>query len=379
MTRKVILTLAMTFIFALMLVFMVSAETTYTHAGKTIDISATVTLNNGTVCNLFDSEGNALIWYNDASGVLQSIRADDEKVIYNCTYKFNVGNSTVGSVTAYEVSDMWIQLDESTKIAKTSIVILNLMDDDVLVNEASNSSYLSNPVNCLKTIQWANKVLEYAYLRLDTVAIQQQAFCGCTELKYLNLEDLSELRQIGGSQAFSGSSLLFKGEVLDLTGTKLVAISGTGAFNGLPIVGLKLPKTVTNLGGSGSSDGWNIQGTSIVSFIYPETITYIANAQFKNCSKLETIYIHSNTTQIISNAFLSTNALAKVFFVGNLEQANALISATNATGNDKFLEVAATLISYTDYLALEDNSGKYFVYDYSYCEAYLAALAQFVS
>ena len=355
------LTLFLVMVMALVCVFAVSVFADSVHAN--VDKTQTVTLNDGTVCNLFDSEGNALIWYNDASGNLQSIRADDEKVIYKCTYKFTVGNSTVGNATAYEVSDMWIALD-SGNISKTSIVVLNLMDDDVLVN---NNINLGNPVNCVKTIQWANKVLEYAYLRLDTVAIQQQAFNGCTKLKYINLEDLTELRSTGGSQTFGGCSALFAGETVDLTGTKLTSLAGEGTFNGVPFVDIKFPDSLTNI------TSWSLQGTALVNFKFPKNVTTISGSQFNDCKSLKEIYISSTTTQISDRAFNNT-ILEKIFFVGTKDQLTALIDNTGANNNTPFFDVVgennANLISYADYLALEDKSGYYAVYDYSYCEAY---------
>ena len=363
MKKKLLLTLAIVMVVALALAITVFAEeATSVHNGK-VDLNATVTLDNGTVCNLFDAEGNALIWYNNGS-TLESIRADDPRVIYKCTYAFGVGNSTVGSVTAYEVSDMWIQLDSSTKISKGNIVVLNLMDDDVLIN---NNRDIGQPVNCLKTIAWANKVLEYAFCRLDTVAVQAQAFCGCTKLKYINLEDLTELRQIGGDQPFGQSSVLFAGETLDLTGTKLCAISGNGAFNGVPLAGLKLPNTVTTL------NDWNIQGTAITSFTFPTGVATIAGSQFNDCKSLKEIYINKTTTKISARAFNNT-ILEKVFFTGSLDELNALIANTDFTNNAPLTAVLgennANIISYKDYLALADKTGKYVVYDYSYCEAY---------
>ena len=372
MKKKLLLTLVMALVFVMALAFAISAESV--HEGK-VDLSATVTLSGSyvdadgnaiTTVNLFDKEGNALIWYKNGS-TLESIRADDERVIYKCTYAFGVGNSTVGSVTAYEVSDMWIQLDASTKIDKGNIVVLNLMDDDVLIN---NNRDIGKPVNCLKNIQWANKVLEYAYCRLDTVALQASAFNGCPKLKYVNLEDLTELRAIGGGSAFSqtaGQTVLFQGQVLDLTGTKLCSINGNGAFNNVPIVGLKLPNTVTTL------NDWNIQGTAITSIAFPTGVATIAGSQFNDCKSLTTIYINNTTTNISARAFNNT-ALEKVFFVGTLDELNALLDNTDFTNNTPLSDVVgenrANLISYEAYKALADKSGKYVVYNYNYCDAY---------
>ena len=167
MKKKILLMLVMAFVLASVMAFAVNAEESV-HNGK-VDLDATVTLDNGTVCQLFDSEGNALIWYMN-NNELHSIRADDPRVKYKATYGFNVGNSTVGTKYAYEVSDMWIALDGGN-VSKGNIVVLNLMDDDVKINEpnGTNTAYIGGPVNCVKTIQWANKIVEYAYLRLDTV------------------------------------------------------------------------------------------------------------------------------------------------------------------------------------------------------------------
>ncbi|MBO5262610.1 MAG: leucine-rich repeat protein [Clostridia bacterium] len=361
MKKKILLMLSMVAVLACVFALAVSAESV--HSGK-VDLNATVTLDDGTVCNLFDSNGNALIWFKNGSE-LQSIRADDERVRYKATYGFNVGNSTVGVVYAYEVSDMWIAL-ESGNISKGNIVVLNLMDDDVKINEGG-SSYIGGVVNCVKGIQWANKILEYAFLRLDTVAIQLQSFNGCDKLKYVNVADLTELRAIGGGNAFGGSKRLFEGQILDLTRTKLCSINGNAAFNYVPLVGIKLPSTLTTM------DPWNIQGTAVVSFAFPEGVKTITGSQFNDCKSLTTIYINNTTTKIEDRAFNNT-ALEKIFFVGSLDELNALLDNTGANNNAPFWDVVgenrANLISYADYLALEDKSGKYVVYNYSYCEAY---------
>ena len=330
-----------------------------------MNLDAKVTLDDGTECALFDSEGNALIWYKNG-GEYHSIRADDQRVRYKATYGFNVGDSTVGSVYVYEVSDMWINLDDG-KVDKGNIVVFNLMDDDVLINEASNNGYLGKPVNCVKTIQWANKILEYAYLRLDTAAIQASAFNGCPKLKYVNIEEITELRQIGGGGAFSGCTALFAGQVVDLTRTKLTNTGGSGTFNNVPFAGIKFPSSVTYLG------EWNLQGTGLTSFVLPYETMFIENHQFNNCKSLTTIYMSNVLTKIENSAFNNT-PLEKVFFIGTLEQLNTLLESTDTSGNTSFWDVVgenrANVISYADYLKLSDKSGKYVVYNYSYCEAY---------
>ena len=57
----VFLMLIMAVIFAVTLAVAVFADSV--HNENTVDYSATVTLNDGTVCPLYDSDKNALIWY----------------------------------------------------------------------------------------------------------------------------------------------------------------------------------------------------------------------------------------------------------------------------------------------------------------------------
>ena len=379
MKKKIFLTLAMALVLALIFAFSVFADETSVHNGK-VDLNAKVTLNDGTECALFDSEGNALIWYVtgekvDGKSVYASIRADDTRVRYKATYGFNVGNSTVGVVYAYEVSDMWIQLEADKKISKGNIVVLNLMDDDVLVNEpnGSNTAYVGGSVNCVKTIMWANKIIEYAYLRLDTIAIQASAFSGCPKLKYVNIAEIPELRKIGGGSEFSGCTELFKGQVLDLTRTKLYSLEGSGAFNNVPIVEIKLPHTVTSIG------SWAVQDTDISFFVVPPQVKTLNDSMFCSCENLTTIYLNNTIDKINDRAFRYGNngeviPLTKIFYAGTKDQLNAFLDKCGTGSNEAFWAVVGenreNLISYADYLALENKDGKYVVYNYSYCEAY---------
>ena len=61
-------------VIALTCLFAISVSAAGVH--DNVDKTQKVTLSDGTQVNLFDSEGNALIWYKDNSGTLQSIRAD---------------------------------------------------------------------------------------------------------------------------------------------------------------------------------------------------------------------------------------------------------------------------------------------------------------
>ena len=161
MKKRIFLMLVMAVMLVLALSVAVSADSV--HAGK-VDLNQKVTLSDGTECALFDADGDALIWYKDANGALQSIKAQDERVKYNGSYKFNVGNSTVGTVTAYEVNKIEIALESGT-LGCGNIVVFNAMDDDVLTN---TGNYKNVPVNCIRSNTFINsKNIEYAFLRLD--------------------------------------------------------------------------------------------------------------------------------------------------------------------------------------------------------------------
>ena len=362
MKKKIFLMLVMTVMLVLALTVAVSADSV--HTGK-VDLNQKVTLSDGTECALFDADGDALIWYKDANGALQSIKAQDERVLFYCTYQFGVGNSVVGSVTVYEISKIEIALESGT-LPCSSIVVFNIMDDDVLSN--AGGSRLNNPVNCIRSNTFINSTnLEYAFLRLDTGAIQASAFQGCSNLKYVNLEHLTELRQFGGGSCFNNCKSFMVGEVLDLSNTKLCAILGTGTFNNVKLKGIILPNTVTDLG------DWNLQGMSLESFVVPTGVTKISGSTFNDTKTLKTIYINNTLTSISDRAFNNTG-LEKIFYVGTLDQLNTLLAKASKTSNDPFWAVVgennANVISYADYKNLEDKSGKYVVYNYNYCEAY---------
>ena len=369
MKKKIFLFASLLVLLVCFLAISISADSV--HSGR-VDLNATVTLSDGTTLNLFDSNGNALIWYIDSNSETgySSVRADSGageegytggSVVFNQSYQFNVGNKTVGVVTAYEVNKLTITVN-GTSFDDSNIVVFNVMDDDVLTSKG-------NSFNCFRDIFNQNSNLQYAYLRLDTVALQANALTGCKNLKYINIEDITELRQLGGSQPIGGCTSLFKGEnkVLDLTRTKLTTMNGSGAFSYVPVVGIKLPKTLTELG------EWNIQGTAVSSFVFPEGVATIAGSQFNDCTQLKEIYINNTTTKIIARAFNNT-ALEKVFYVGTLEQLNALLDNTDFANNKPLTNVIgenrANLISYANYLSLEDKSGNYVVYDFNYCVAY---------
>ena len=229
MKKKLFLVAVMAFIFAVVFAFAVSADTIHTPEklakyGTTVTVRITNDDPDGTTVNLFDADGNALIWYLDSSNQLQSIRADDQRVKYK--------------VESWgEVTSVYIALDDATTIGVDKFVVLNVLDDDVLMNEGY-AGHIGTPFNYFKLVFQGCTNLEYVYLRLDTLKIQKQSFNGCTNLKFINLEDLTELTRIGDGQQFNNCYKLLSGQILDLSRlTKLTSIDNGGTFNGTYLPG----------------------------------------------------------------------------------------------------------------------------------------------
>ena len=342
-----------------MLAIAVSAESV--HNASTVNYDETVTLDDGTVCNLFDEDGNALIWFRNG-GELQSIRADDTEAGEDGNYVSYVLPSA-GYTSFFANVNIHIG---STKIEIKDIVVFNIMDDDINAYYTNKGEYHEGNEPFTALIETFNKdnknkngtmALEYAYLRLDTTSLGQKAFARCTKLKYVNLEKLTQLTNIGSvndkyngtfnyGEVFIGCTSLFEGQILDLSKTSLTRMAAGNAtggnFSSVPMIGVKLP----------------INGSNIT----------IGKATFRYCSYLKTVWMGSNIAEISREVFDGT-ALETVFFVGTETELSTVISKIATNYNQSFLDIASSknIISYNDYLELADKSGNHFVTDYTSC------------
>ncbi len=351
MKKKILLIASLTVM--LICMFTVAASAERIHNSQTVNFNETVTLRDGTVCNLFDENGNALIWFRNL-GTLQSIRADDtdssdgnwiEYILPKSNYaalaniNIHIGNSLVGT---------------------SDIVVFNIMDDDIDADMDINTDGIQPFTVFIETFNkdnkspWGTMKLEYVYLRHDTTAIGGKAFAECVYLKYVNFENLTELKTIGPIStynyggAFEGCTSLFEGQTLDLSKTQLTAFGwgnacAEGNFQGVPMSELRLPLTL-------------------------ETIK---QRDFQDCANLTTVYFGNLISTIEGNAFYGCTNLAKIYFIGTKDQYLSIQSNISETGNDSLFAVAsddANIISYSDYNSLLDKSGKYVIYDFSACE-----------
>lgn len=356
MKKKLLLALVMTFVFALALTFAVSADSI--HNENTVDYKATVTLDDGTVCNLFDSAGNALIWYisgtdDEGKNIYSPIRADDTDSSDGNYVKYYTPKNRSNAIANVNICI------GNTTVAIRNIVVFNILDDDIdtyyypkkddgtAETKAPTSSVAPFKV-FVETFNRDNKypnntmAIEYVYLRHDTTTLGAKAFAECSKLKYVNLESLTELTSIGVTNdfnygaVFDGCTSLFNGQILDLSKTKLSSFTyggqaATGNFQGVPLAGVKLPLTLTQ----------------------------ITCKDFCDCKNLKTVYIGKNTTSIDSSAFNGCTALETIYYLGTESELTA--------SNLKSIFTNATVKSYFDYQNLTDKSGLYLVYDYTSC------------
>ena len=325
MKKKLFLMVVMTFLFVLALAFAVSAEAESVHNANTVDYRATVTLNDGVVLPLYDTNHNALIWYIDG-------KDENGKTIYSSVCADDSSRVTWKAESWDEVQSWDALLEDGKTSIKSKIVVINLMDDDVVRNTGA-ANYLNKPMDNFKRLFEGMKNLEYCYLRLDTKAINTNSFSGCSKLKYINLEDLTQLKRMAQSSQFSGCTSLFDGQVLDLTRTQLYEFEGSSTFSGVPFKGVKFPETMAKVG----------SGTT-----------------FNNCTKLEFVSI-GNKARFYGTPFSGCTSLKAIYYVGTLDELTASIGSS---------VISATTKSYAEYRALPDKSGVYAVYNYSRCEAF---------
>ena len=349
MKKKILFTVTLCIMLICMLAIVVSAESV--HNANTVDYTEKVVLDDGTECNLFDSEGNALIWFMNGTE-LQSIRADDTDTADGNYVKYYSPKSRIDAIANVNICI------GNTTIAIKDIVVFNIMDDDISTyyfpkkDDGTPEAVTSGTAPFKAFIETFNRdnknpyktmALEYAYLRLDTSKIAGKAFARCTKLKYINLESMTSLTTIGPMDQFNygacflGCSSLFSGKILDLSKTSLTGLTfgGTvtaGNFQGVPLAGVKLPATLNQIGA----------------------------CEFQSCTQLETVIFAKDTTAAIdSSAFNGCTALKAIYFLGTEEQLSASYVQKRFTD--------ATPKSYSDYQNLADKSGMYLVYDYTSC------------
>ena len=319
----------------LVLLFMVVAIVTVlaisVGAAEPDSNNKTVTLDDGTVCPIWDTEGNPLIWYVKAEKTDSTpreygyISAIDPAVVFNATWSGTSHGKKVYQI-GYSDDSFKIVTDEGTYYRK-DVVVLNMQSDKVV---CTTGSYKDQPVNCfLQTFQSCSN-LEYVYFRLDTVALNGASFKACPNIKETNLHLLTELVSLS-SQDFNGCKKLYANSVLDLSNTDLRSI-GSGAFSNWTITGLILPETVTGFG------SWALQYLpNLKTFHFPSSVQGLPTEVLQHCTSLESvtgffdaIARGNNKTSIPTSAFNGCTSLTTIDGMTDIELPSAITSIGNS-------------------------------------------------
>ena len=267
MKRKILILMALVVAIVCMLAISVSAAEP-NNEGKT------VTLADGTVCALYDTDGNPLIWYvtsTDADTGVKTyayVQANDPSLV-----DFNNGWSG-----GDQLGTLKITVGDQT-YEKATFVVLNLYGAKI------TSGYrIGNEIVQFAATTFENATsLEYAYLPVGTFAFNGQTFKNCSKLTYLNINEMTELKTLGG-QLFNGCVKLFAGQKLDMSHTKVTG-TGSGVFTGMTITEIILPTTFSSIG------EWTFQNCKQLKKItfLGEITSMNVNSTFKECYELEEI------------------------------------------------------------------------------------------
>ena len=197
----------------------------------------------------------------------------------------------------------------------------NASNDDYVTYTNASGNQLTN-INFFIYDEAAEKYTTYTEDNLQVVIFNMRGLKGfiwlhsgfkCSDIQYIYFhEELNDCAKF-----FQGSSNL---RLVDLT----VCTNLTGGFGGernfYNCVNLHTIRfaPVVNYGLACSKNyNWRFANTSMVEIIFPENITTLGVDNFKDNSKLESIYILGNTTSLGQRNFSNCNKLTNVYILGN--------------------------------------------------------------
>ncbi len=273
----------------------------------------TVTLEDGTIVDLYDDQGKALTYYRDPTdSSLKSVRVED------LVYRFS------GS-KLYR-----IELEDGTMLAgdaqKGIAVVVNLRG---VKNSSGEEITNFNSDNMFKE----NSPLQHIFMPDTIVHMQSYAFgfrtASNSHLIGCYFSENSQLQTISTYMFWNCKNLRY------FNMPKGVTSIGNCAFYGCESIGeMYIPSGVTSLGYDGSNQGCfgnnknmyfvNTPGEPKPKIYYlPENVAEIKGELFKNCTNLnDVIVFNENITSINSDcAFYKTNAVTLVF-LGDVQGLN---------------------------------------------------------
>ena len=191
-----------------------------------------VTLKDGTVCPLYDTDGNAISWY---------VKSETENGVREYGWaSVLTGLNIVCTSGTHELNDVNVTVDGVT-YPNTSMVVINMRNEVITSdrNKGNTPTYIYRPFRDCKK-------LEYIYYHVDTTEFAGETMVGCENLQYINFEELTKLTYIG-NQALNGCTSLFRGKTMDLSKTSLKS-TGTNSLRNTGAQAVIFPTTFESMG-----------------------------------------------------------------------------------------------------------------------------------
>ena len=201
------------------------------------------------------------------------------------------------------------------------------------------------------------KNLQDVVISDSVTSIGDYAFSGCENIDYIGMGD--HVSTIGNS-AFSGCNKLSSVYISDLAAWCNIDFynftsnpTNAGAVLYLKyeiddkvyheiIHDLVIPSTITNIG------EYAFAGCSgITSVTIPENVKRIESNAFSGCTELTSVHMSSSVTNIDDAVFSGCENLSSIYYIGTINQWNAISKTNNWWGIDTY-----TIYCYTD---IDDN------------------------
>ncbi|MCD8194919.1 MAG: leucine-rich repeat domain-containing protein [Coprobacillus sp.] len=182
---------------------------------------------------------------------------------------------------------------------------------------------------------------------VSVTAVGKSAFRDCKAIT--SLDFLPDTITSFGDYAFQNVPIT----EIDFTKLPNLTSFGSYALGGTSLVNVDFPETVTELG------TWLFSScTTLVECSLPSGLTEIPQRLFSGCTALTTVTIPSSVTTVASYAFYNCNNLTTVYFDGDKDEWNAIISSATTSGNNSpLLNITPTYTG--EYQPGEDEEDEY--------------------
>ena len=323
MKRRILLTIIISVVFIM----------TFAVCTFAIDYNEKATLADGEVLPIYDENQNPLIWWVSGTDA--------------------AGNNIYSSVP------------NNRNEANTQ--------NDTYVTYTINTGYKTQLENINIHI-WNDDLGAYEIFTEENVQIVVVNLRGLSSFIYINKGlKLSDIQYIYFNENLLDFCDYFKGStslrLVDLT----VCTKMTGGFGGVRnfyqcsnLHTIRFAPNASYTLKCSQNNNWRFSGTAVVSFIFPENITSLGIDNFKDNSKLESIYVLGNNTSLGQRNFSNCPKLTNIYILGD----NPQVTPTEFAENFFSCVDAGKTLDFS-------NTGKYFFFatdDADYLESMRAAI-----